>query len=166
MPGPSLSSTFYLRSRRAAITDVDGRLVTSDNPLRTSGFYTVWFTSTMFGKPFERFTADRVAEFDLTNFWTWVTVANADLWNDSGFDIKIGRVQDRPYISVRWPKPRVSGALPARFPTRPKRCLGATVLGGLAQYPDSPRRHLVTIRSRAGLSVGPTGLPTLAGPER
>ena len=95
---------------RAAITDVDGRLVTSDNPLRTDGFYTVWFTSTIFGKPFERFTADRVAEFDLTNFWTWVNIDDRDIWNDPDqFDITYGKVQDRPYIRYAGPSPEFPG---------------------------------------------------------
>ena len=83
--------------------------MTSDNPLRTDGFYTVWFTSTIFGKPFERFTADRVGEFDFTDFWTRVTLANGDLWNEFLSDIKSGRVQDRPYILYAGPSPEFPG---------------------------------------------------------
>ena len=105
---------------RAAITDIRGELVTRSNPIVTNGIYTVWFTSTFFGRPYERFGADEVGEFDLTNFWTQVDFDSRDVWDPFAFGrIQNGEVRDRPYILYAGPSPEFPGLYQLVFQVDP-----------------------------------------------
>ena len=105
---------------RAAITDISGNLVTRSNPIVTNGIYTVWFTSTSLGRPFERFGADEVGEFDLTNFWTQVDFDSRDIWDPFDFSrLQNGEVKDRPYILYAGPSPEFPGLYQLVFQVDP-----------------------------------------------
>ncbi len=93
---------------RAAITDIRGELVTRSNPLVPNGFYTVWYTNTSLGSPYERLTSNEVSEFDLKNIWTRVNIQRVDIWNSFG-DPQTQRVEGQPFILYAGPSPEFPG---------------------------------------------------------